>query len=111
MLVACWSAKGGAGTTVVATALAAVLARSSPVGRRSWSIWPAMLPAVLGSPTRVIPGLTGLADTPGPDVPPDALTRLELDVGGGLILLPERLGAAVGRSDRGDVLGRPARRR
>ena len=32
MLVACWSAKGGSGTTVVAAALAAVLARSSSSG-------------------------------------------------------------------------------
>ena len=30
MLIALWSAKGGSGTTVVATALATVLARSAP---------------------------------------------------------------------------------
>ena len=103
MLVACWSAKGGSGTTVVSIALASVLARRSPGG--------ALLADLAGD----APTALGLADAPGAGVaewlaagdavPPDALARLEVDAG------PFRLlgrGAGPGplpdAGGRGDVL-------
>jgi hypothetical protein len=53
-VIACWSAKGGAGTTVVATALALRLARLSPAG------------ALLVDGAGDVPGVLGL---PEPDRP------------------------------------------
>ena len=104
MLVACWSVKGGSGTTVVAAALGIVLARSSPGGALVVDLG-GDLPAVLGLPEPAGPGLSDwlAAD----DVPVDALHRLALDAGPGLRLLPrgagplvpagaERLAAALG---------------
>ena len=86
MLVACWSIKGGSGTTVVAAALAVMLARRSPEG--------AVLAdlagdgaAVLGLPEPGPPGLAGWLSS-GDDVPADALARLEVPAGQGLTLLP-----------------------
>src|SRR5438552_253681 len=71
VLIALWSAKGGSGTTVVAAALATVLARSSPGG------------AVLVDLAGDVPGALGVAEPPGygvadwlaagPSVPEDAL--------------------------------------
>lgn len=115
MLIACWSPKGGTGTTVVSCGLALVLARS-PSGRspaHSAGLLIADLsgdvPAVLGLPT---PSGPGLADwlAAGPDVPGEALARLEVDAGPGLRLLAwggELGGAsatAAAGSERGEVL-------
>jgi Flp pilus assembly CpaE family ATPase len=89
MVLACWSVKGGSGTTVVASALALRLARATP---------PVVLadlagdvPAVLGRPD---PSGPGLADwlAAAPAVAPDALSRLTVDAGHGLGLLPWRGG-------------------
>ena len=87
MLIACWSPKGGSGTTVVACALAAVLARS---GSRQG----ALLADLSGDAAPVL----GVADPPGPglaewlaagpDVGSVALGRLEVEVTPGLRLLP-----------------------
>ena len=74
MLVACWSAKGGSGTTVVAAALGHVLARSSPDGALLADLG-GDLPAVLGLPEATAPGLADWLSA-GDDVPPDALQRL-----------------------------------
>ncbi|MEY2567564.1 MAG: hypothetical protein QOE35_2093 [Actinomycetota bacterium] len=86
MLIACWSTKGGSGTTVVAAALASVLAETS--GR---DVLLADLggdcPAVLGLPDPDGLGLADWAATNG-GAPPDALGRLELRCRGGLRLLP-----------------------
>ncbi len=98
MLVACWSIKGGSGTTVVAAALAVMLARRSPEG--------AVLAdlagdgaAVLGLPEPGPPGLAGWLSS-GDDVPADALARLEVPAGRGLTLLPRGPGPlAAGRVD------------
>lgn len=86
MLVACWSAKGGAGTSVVAAALAVLAAHRSPQG--------AVLadlagdgPALLGLPEPDSPGLTGWLAA-GDDVPADALGRIEVPVTSTLTLLP-----------------------
>ncbi|HLM65503.1 MAG TPA: hypothetical protein VK306_14485 [Acidimicrobiales bacterium] len=91
MLLACWSAKGGAGTTVAAAALALSLARRSRAG--------AVLAdlagdgaAVLGLPDPDSPGLAGWLAA-GDDVPADALARLEVGAGRGLALLPRGAGA------------------
>ena len=90
MLVACWSVKGGSGTTVVAAALGLVLARSSPGGAALVDLG-GDLPAVLGLPEPSGPGLSDwlAADD---DVPADALGRLTVEAGPGLRLLPRGAG-------------------
>ena len=84
MLLACWSPKGGSGTTVIACGLAAVLARSGAG---------ALLADLAGDAAAVL-GVTdppgpGLAEwlSAGPDVGAGALARLEVDAGAGLRLL------------------------
>ena len=91
MFVACWSAKGGSGTTVVAAALALVLSRSSEEGALAVDL-AGDLPAVLGLPE---PGGPGLSDwfAAGTSVPFDALGRLEIGVTDGLGLVPRGSGA------------------
>jgi hypothetical protein len=78
VLVACWSVKGGAGTTVVAASLALLLAREPNS-----------------------PGLAGWLSA-GPRVPADALARIEVDAAPGLALLPRGDGEL--RPDRAPVL-------
>jgi cellulose biosynthesis protein BcsQ len=102
VLICCWSVKGGAGTTVVATALALILARR-PSG--------ALLVDVAGDG----PTALGLVPEPmgpgvvewlvgGPGVPADGLGRLEVDVCAGLRLLPRGHGGrANGAPDLGGV--------
>jgi hypothetical protein len=90
MIVACWSAKGGVGTTVVATGLARCQAAASAAG--------ALLVDLAGD----LPGVLGGVDPPGPGLaawlaagssaPPDALARLEVPVCEGLSLLPRGQG-------------------
>lgn len=91
MLVCCWSAKGGAGTTVVATALALVMARSAPGGALLVDLAGDAL-AVAGLPDE--PDAVGVSDwlREGPLVPADGLARLEMTVGHGLALLPRGRG-------------------
>jgi hypothetical protein len=87
MLIACWSPKGGSGTTVIACGLAAVLSRT---GRAGAGVLLADLAgdasSVLGLPE---PGGPGLAEwlAAGPDVAATALSRLEIEAGPGLALL------------------------
>ncbi len=94
MLVACWSPKGGSGTTVVAVLLALAYARDAGGG--------ALLidtagdgAAALGVPE---PGGPGLAEWLGAagDVGADALGRLEHTVGPGLALVGRGAGPASG---------------
>jgi hypothetical protein len=116
MLIACWSVKGGSGTTVVATALALRLARSSPGA--VLADLAGDVPAVLGRPEPTGPGLADWVHA-GPEVAPDALDRLAVDVVPGLSLLPagdldqlaaatvaggERLAAALAESSRPTVV-------
>ena len=79
MLVCCWSSKGGSGTTVVATALAVLLAKQSPAG--------ALVVDLAGD----VPAVLGLADDDGRPgvsewleggdlVPADGLARVEVQV-------------------------------
>ena len=102
MLVACWSAKGGSGTTVVAVALATVLSRSS-VGGAVLADLAGDVPAVLGLPDPTGPGLLDWLAA-GDDVPVDALARIELPGPAGLRLLP-RGGPAPQTSGSGDRRG------
>jgi len=105
VLIACWSVKGGAGTTVVSVSLALVLARSHPGGVVVADL-AGDVPAALGVADPRDPGLSGWLAA-GPAVPADALARLELAVGGGLILLPRGTGPLDTSSldgDRAEVL-------
>jgi MinD-like ATPase involved in chromosome partitioning or flagellar assembly len=94
MLVACWSSKGGAGTTVVAAALARLAAgREGGAGALLVDL-AGDAPAVLGLPEPPGPGVAGwlAAD----DAPADALGRLEVPAAPGLALLPRGDGPLVG---------------
>jgi len=99
MFVACWSAKGGSGTTVVAVALATVLARSHP--EVLLVDLAGDVPAVAGMPE---PHGPGVADwlAAGDEVPVDALGRLEEPAPNGVRVLPR--GTAPVGDQRGEVL-------
>ena len=93
MLLALWSPKGGAGTSVVAAACALVLARKSD-GARLADLdgdQPAIF-ALASEPS------TGLLDwlAAGPEAPADALDRLAITAAPGVALLPR--GATSHRS-------------
>ena len=100
MLVACWSAKGGSGTTVVAAALALSFARAP--GGAVLADLAGDAPCVLGVPEPEGPGLTEWLDA-GPSVPADALSRIEIEAAPGLGLLP-RGSSSADATDRADVL-------
>ncbi len=91
MLVACWSAKGGAGTTVVAATLALLHARLAPTGALLVDL-AGDAPAVLGIDDPDSAGVAGWLAA-GADVPPDALHRLEVPGADRLALLPRGEGA------------------
>lgn len=101
MLVACWSAKGGSGTTVVAVSLASVLARRA--GCAVIADLAGDVPAVLGLPESSGPGL-GDWLAAGDAVPADALARIEIEGPGGLRVLPTGDGVVGANAGRGDVL-------
>lgn len=86
VLIACWSTKGGVGTTVVACSLALTLAEREPAGVVVADL-AGDVPAALGLPDVGGPGLAGWLKA-GDEVPTDALPRLEVDVAPGLALLP-----------------------
>ena len=100
MLVACWSVKGGAGTTVVAASLALLLARDTVAGV-VFADLAGDAPAVLGMPEPASPGLAGWLAA-GRRVPADALARIEVDAAPGLALLPR--GGGDLQADRARVL-------
>ncbi|HVE47651.1 MAG TPA: hypothetical protein VNA57_13005 [Acidimicrobiales bacterium] len=84
MLIACWSVKGGSGTTVVAAGLSLVLARSMPGGTLAVDL-AGDLPATFGVADPAGPGLRDWVSTP--DVGSESLCRLEVEVGPGLQLI------------------------
>ncbi len=100
MLVACWSSKGGAGTTVVAASLALLLARRTRAGALLVDL-AGDAPAALGLPDPDTPGLAGWLHA-GADVPADALSRLEQVAGDGLALLARGSGPLP--AERAEVL-------
>jgi Flp pilus assembly CpaE family ATPase len=90
VLVACWSVKGGVGTTVVAAALALQLTPDGAAGVLLADL-AGDAPAVLGLPEPSSPGLAGWLAA-GERVPADALARIEVEATPGLGLLPRGAG-------------------
>jgi Mrp family chromosome partitioning ATPase len=86
VLVACWSVKGGVGTTVVAASIALQHALDGAPGVVLADL-AGDLPAVLGLAEPESPGLAGWLAA-GPGVPADALARIEVEAAPGLALLP-----------------------
>ena len=87
MLIACWSPKGGSGTTVIACDLAAVLARSAgPSGGALLADLSGDAASVLGVADPTGPGLAEWLAA-GPDIGSGALARLEVETGADLRLL------------------------
>src|SRR5262245_58223861 len=94
MLAACWSPKGGSGTTVVAAVLALSLARTCRAGALLVDL-AGDLPAALGMAEPAGPGVADwLAASAG--VGREALVRLEVEAGRVLALLPCGSGLADG---------------
>lgn len=85
-MLACWSVKGGSGTTVVSVALASMLADASSAGALLVDL-AGDVPAAVGLAEPDGPGVEGWLAA-GPGVPADALPRLEVAGPGGLRLLP-----------------------
>jgi MinD-like ATPase involved in chromosome partitioning or flagellar assembly len=86
MLLALWSPKGGSGTSVLAAAVALVLARG-PAGGCRLADLDGDQPAIFGLSSE--PEL-GLADwlAAGPEAPTEALDRFVVEVAPGVALLP-----------------------
>lgn len=84
MVTLCWAAKGGSGTTVVATALALSSPRPSLLVDLDGEI-----PAVLGLPE---PDRPGVAEWLASDTSADHLAELLIDIGPRTWLLPWRAG-------------------
>lgn len=103
MLLSCWSAKGGSGTTVVAAALALVLGQSDDHDALLVDL-AGDAPAALGLSSVDSPGVADWLAA-GDDVPADGLGRLERPVAEGVTLLPRGEGPLDGADDdRVDLL-------
>jgi hypothetical protein len=102
VLIACWSAKGGAGTTVIAAALAVLLARREANGVLAVDL-AGDLPAALGMHEPTGPALTDWLAADG-EVPADALARMEQPAAPSLALIHRGLGPLG--PDRAGVLAR-----
>lgn len=104
MLVACWSPKGGSGTTVVACGLALTVARRSPQGALLVDL-AGDVPAALGLSDAHEPAAAGVGEwlAAAEDVPAAALARLEVPVTGSVLRVLPR-GADVANAARGDAL-------
>lgn len=88
MLIACWSVKGGVGTTVVAAAPAVSAAHHGPVLAVDLA---GDLPTCLGVADPVGPGVSEWLAA-GSEVPPDALQRMQEPVAVDLSLLARGTG-------------------
>lgn len=86
MLITCWSAKAGVGTSVVAAALAFVMADRHPSGSLLVDVVGDQ-PAVLGLPAVGSPGWSAWLEA-GDDAPEQGLRRLEVELRAGVHLLP-----------------------
>ncbi|HEY8217460.1 MAG TPA: hypothetical protein VIH82_10020 [Acidimicrobiia bacterium] len=85
MLIALWSPKGGAGTSVLAAACALVLARKADGARLAdlGGDQPAIFALASEPPTGLVDWLAA-----GPEAPVDALARLAVTAAPGVALLP-----------------------
>jgi hypothetical protein len=102
VLVACWSPKGGSGTSVVAAACALALAREG--GARLADLTGDQ-PAILGLTADPATGLREWLVV-GVDAPVDALERFAIDAGSSLTLLPAgAVDVAVAMPEAGAALG------
>jgi MinD-like ATPase involved in chromosome partitioning or flagellar assembly len=103
VLIACWSVKGGSGTTVMAAAFALLAAKSSPDGALLVDL-EGDSPAALGLTEPVGPGVADWLRAPT-DVSTESLSRLEVEASTGLRLLPAGAGGLEVRGDRAALLG------
>lgn len=99
MVIACWSPKGGSGTTVVAASLARLFAERRPTGALLVDLG-GDVAAALGHPEPVGPGIAEWLDA-GEHVPADALARIEHPIGPDLALIHRGAGrlANAGRAE------------
>ncbi len=97
MLTACWSVKGGSGTTVVAASMTMALAQH---GRRVTAAdFAGDLPAALGLAEPVGPGLCNWLDA-GTSVPTDGLGRIATVDDSGIAVVPRgEWVSGVGQND------------
>ncbi|MEO6120947.1 MAG: hypothetical protein ABIW46_08650 [Acidimicrobiales bacterium] len=98
VVVACWSVKGGSGTTVISAGFAVLLARADDAGAVAVDLG-GDLPAVLGLPEPAGPGVAEWLAA-GPELGSEALAGLEVDAGGGLGLVPRGTGPLSGNGER-----------
>jgi MinD superfamily P-loop ATPase len=91
MVILCWAAKGGSGTTVVTAAFALNSPRPCLLVDLDGE-----LPAALGIPD---PDRPGVADWVSSDAPPAHLDDLTVDITAGVTLLPHRQHALARRRD------------
>lgn len=101
MVVACWSPKGGSGTTVVAASLARILATTSAAGVLMVDLG-GDVAAALGSPEPAGPGVAEWLHV-GDDVPADGLARIEHALFPDLALVTRGSGSLVSNG-RAEVL-------
>ncbi len=102
MLIACWSPKGGTGTSTAVAVLATALAREHRVTRVA--DFAGDQPALFG----VVADGPGVNDwlAAGPDAPPNAIERIAVEVAPSLSLLPcGALDARGADPSAGDALG------
>lgn len=102
MYTACWSTKGGAGTTVVAVSLGLLLSSRHPDDAVLLVDLGGDVPAVLGLPEPTGPGLSDWLAA-GHGVPADGLARLEVEVRPAVSLLPRGSGELIA-PERAEVL-------
>jgi MinD-like ATPase involved in chromosome partitioning or flagellar assembly len=106
MLTACWSVKGGSGTTVVSATL---LLGAAAAGRHAVGAdFDGDLALALGLPEPAGPGLRDWLAA-GPDVPRDALSRIAHDRPHGITLVPRGDAAVTADADAGRRLAKAIR--
>ncbi|MDE0652656.1 MAG: hypothetical protein OXI26_03295 [bacterium] len=103
MYVACWSVKGGSGTSVTAALAARRWAATTDVGALLVDLC-GDTAGLLGVPEPATPGVADWLNV-GDEVQIDALRRLEREVASGLSLLHRGTGALC-RTDRAEVMAR-----
>jgi hypothetical protein len=106
MLTACWSVKGGSGTTVVTAAL---LVGAASAGRHVIGAdFAGDVALALGLPEPAGPGVCDWLAA-GPDVPKDALGRIAHETPHGITLLPRGNASARADTDAGRRLAKAVR--